>query len=200
MLGYKAPQDGRLQTGVLAAGFPGGSYRPSVGGRRLRSAPPRPTRFLLSLAKMRAKIGVAVLIPQGLVAANPRNRHLLSRPAALGGVVVLTQYPCFTNCQSTIGYCLNVGKSDLEAAESDEILSCRIREQGFRPSSGQNESRVSLLSGVSAPKFRGPKRIVSYKSKRQRRRIEAASPSGASHAAKVVRGESASRSDRQRTP
>src|SRR5580658_8398057 len=53
---------------------------------------------------MRAKIPLAVLIPLCLAAAIRLKRHLLSRPAALGGVLVLTHHPCFTNCHSRSGY------------------------------------------------------------------------------------------------
>ena len=123
---------------------------PTAGKWRGRGVAPMPlfsAAFFLSLGQMRAKIPLAVLIPLCLAAAIRLKRHLLSRPAALGGVLVLTHHPCFTNCRFRNGYCQNGTGMCFGAAEWDEIISCQGGEGGLHAATGHYEWRVSLFSG-----------------------------------------------------
>ena len=157
------------------------------------------TSFFLLFNQMRARIGVAVLIPQCLAAAIRQKRHLLSRPAALGGVALM-YHPCYTDCQSITEYCQygwegDLGLRNLMMSSRSQRVSKDLIHPPTNKDQGSRSSRESQCRS-----FEVHTRIGSCKSNRRRQQIEAASPSGASHAAKVVRGESASRSDRQRTP
>ena len=152
--------------------------------------------FFLSLAKMRARIPLAVLIPLCLAAAIRLKRHLLSRPAALGGVLVLTHHPCCTNCHSR--YSQNgMGMRFEAAACAMKSTLAKAARKGFISPPANTSVGSRSFPEDEHRSFEIHKPIESCKSKRRRWRIEAASPSGASHAAKVVRGEPSPRSDRQ---